>query len=397
MFLSVREIFEYGIAFVTIFITVFFLLIFMENRGRMRQSPKPPKALPGLTILIPAYNEQDTIAGTIGSALAADYARGRKEIIVIDDGSKDATLRIARGYERKGVLVLHRGNAGKAAALNYGLTKVKTELVATLDSDSYIEKDALLKMVGYFKDPEVGAVTSVMKVWEPRNPLEKLQRLEYLLMVFSRRLMSFIDSVNVTPGPLSMFRKKVFDEIGGYDEKSILEDQELAMRMQAHHYRIAASMDAIVHTVVPRSLGALAKQRVRWQRGGVRNILKHYYLMNPKYGDFGMVMMPISILSVLALFLVFFIMAYYLLNGTFGLVLEFGPEALWLGLRPLHVISLIILLCSVVWAVIGLRQLRGEALSPLWLVLYVLFYAPVITFFWIITAFKELKMERLRW
>lgn len=395
--LSLKEGLEYGLAFLTLFATVFFLLVFLENKGRVRESPKPPKKLPSLSILIPAYNEEETIAATIESALKAFWPGAEKNIIVIDDGSTDSTLEIARGFAKNGVLVLHQKNAGKGRALNNGLKRTDSEFVATLDSDSYIQKDALLKLVGYFADPQVGAVTPLMKVSRPKNTLQKFQRIEYLLTVFSRKLLSFINAINVTPGPLSMFRKSVFDAVGGYDERNILEDQEMAMRIQAHQYKIASSMDAVVFTSVPETLGDLVKQRVRWHRGGIRNILKHRYLVSPKYGDFGVLVMPLAIISIFALFLVFGLAISSLFSGTPNAFLTYGVDGLLFGLKPLHVLSVIILVSTVVWSYIGIRQLQGETLSAPFLALYLVVYAPLITLFWIVTLFKEIKGEKLRW
>ncbi len=393
---SLKEFLEYGLAFLTLFATVFFLLVFLENRSRVRESPNFPKKLPSLTILIPAYNEEATIGKTIVSALDARYPGGLKKIIVIDDGSTDRTLSIARRFSGK-ITVLHQENGGKGKALNVGLRHVRTELVATLDSDSYLEKGALLKMVGYFSDPSVGAVTSLMKVWQPKNTLQHFQRIEYLLTVFSRKLLSFINAINVTPGPLSMFRKSVFDQVGGYDEKNILEDQEMAMRIQAHQYRIASSMDATVFTAVPDTLSALVRQRVRWHRGGLRNILKHHYLVSPAYGDFGVLVMPLAILSILALFVVFGLAIYSLVSGSGNSFLQYGLSSFYFGLTPLHVLSAIIFVSTLLWTFIGLRQLKGETASAPFLLLYLLLYAPLITLFWLVTAYKELKGEKLRW
>ncbi|MBI5226227.1 glycosyltransferase family 2 protein [Candidatus Micrarchaeota archaeon] len=388
---------EYALAFLTLFATVFFLLVFLENRSRIQESPKPPKKLPSLTILIPAYNEEATIGATIESALNAKWPGARKQIVVIDDGSKDNTLKIARSFAKKGVLVLHQTNGGKGKALNNGLKHADTMMVATMDSDSYMDPHALLKLVGYFADSKVGAVTPLMKVWQPKNTLEKFQRIEYLLTVFSRKLLSFINSINVTPGPLSMFRKSVFDHVGGYDERNILEDQEMAMRIQAHQYQIASSMDAVVYTSVPSTLRELIKQRVRWHRGGIRNILKHHYLVSPKYGDFGVLVMPLAIISILALFVVFGLALFSLFSGTPNAFLSYGVQGLIFGLTPLHVLSAIILISTIVWSYVGIRQLQGETLSAPFLALYLLLYAPLITLFWLVTLFKEITREKLRW
>ncbi|MEK6923779.1 MAG: glycosyltransferase [Candidatus Micrarchaeota archaeon] len=385
--------FEYGLAFLTIFVTVFFLLVLLENRGELNRRLALPRRLPLVSIIIPAFNEEESIEATIESALAADYPR--KQIIVVDDGSTDGTLRIARRFARCGVLVLHQPNRGKGAALNLGLGHARGELVATLDSDSFLEKDSLRKMLPFFSNPRVGAVTSVMKVHEPRTPLQRLQRLEYLVTVFNRRLLSFINAINVTPGPLSMFRRKVFDKVGRYDERNILEDQEMALRIQAADYEIASSMDAVVYTRVPSTLQQLTRQRVRWHRGGIRNMLKHYYLVNPRYGDFGLFVMPLGIFSVFALFAVFAVAISALLSGS--PFLQYGLDAVFYSLTPLHFLSAIIFVGTVGWAYVGVKSIEGEGVNPVELMAYVLLYAPLITLFWVVTVFKELKREKLRW
>lgn len=397
--MDIRLALAYGLSFMTLFATVFFLLVYLENHGRVRETPKPPKKLPSLTIIIPAYNEEDGIAHTIQSALDARYPGGTKNIIVVDDGSNDKTAAIAAGFAKKhkNVALMRQKNAGKARALNNALSKTKTELVATLDADSFMEKDALLHMVGYFSDKKVAAVTPLMKVHEPKNVLEKLQRVEYLLTVFSRKLQSFIHSVTVTPGPLSVFRRSVFDEVGGYDEGNILEDQEMAYRIQGKQYHIASSLDAIVYTRVPNTLKALVNQRVRWHRGGIRNIIKHSYLLSPKYGDFGLLVMPLAILSIFAVFIVFLLGVYAVLSGTVGELFAYGLENIYLGLTPLHVLGVLIFLATVAWAYIGIRQMQGERLSTPTLALYLLIYTPLITYFWLVTAFREIKREKLRW
>ncbi|MBI4361006.1 glycosyltransferase family 2 protein [Candidatus Micrarchaeota archaeon] len=397
--MEIRLLLAYGLSFLTLFATVFFILVYLENRERVRESPKPPKKLPSLTIIIPAYNEEDGLAQTIQSVLDVDYKKGVKNIIVVDDGSKDRTPMIARPFaeKHKNVTLIRQKNAGKARALNNALSKTKTELVATLDADSFIQKDALLHMVGYFSDPKVAAVTPLMKVYQPKTVLEKLQRVEYLLTVFSRKLQSFIHSVTVTPGPLSMFRRNVFDEVGGYDEGNILEDQEMAYRIQGHQYQIASSLDAVVYTRVPKTLNALVNQRVRWHRGGIRNIIKHWYLVSPKYGDFGLLVMPLAILSIFAVFIVFLLMLYAVFSGTVGELFAYGLENIYLGLTPLHVLGVLIFTATVAWAYLGIRQMQGERLSTPVLALYLLIYTPLITFFWLVTAFRELRREKLKW
>jgi cellulose synthase/poly-beta-1,6-N-acetylglucosamine synthase-like glycosyltransferase len=227
--------------------------------------------------------------------------------------------------------------------------------------------------------------------------IEKFQRIEYLLTVFSRKLQSFIHSVNVTPGPLSLFRRSIFNKVGGYDEHNILEDQEMAMRIQGHQYEIASSLDAIVYTRVPDNFSDLISQRVRWHRGGVRNILKHHYLVSPKYGDFGILVMPLAILSIFMVFVVLALATFTILTGAFGELFRFGLDKLYIGITPLHVLSLIIFIATVSWAYLGIRQIKGEHLSAPFLALYLIVYTPLITLFWVVTAIKEIRREKLKW
>ncbi|MFH0971587.1 MAG: glycosyltransferase [Candidatus Micrarchaeota archaeon] len=389
---------EYSIGFLTLYVIVFFLLVFLQNMGKINKEPRPPKVLPKISVLIPAFNEEECIAGTIESVLNAGYPRSKLDIIVINDGSTDNTLKIARKYGKNKVRVINKENSGKAASLNAGIAVAKGELIATLDADSYIEKGSIQKMLGYFADPKVAAVTSVMKVHDPRNVLQRLQGIEYLVTVFSRKILSYLNSINVTPGPLSIIRKRIFKEIGGYEETNLLEDQEMAMRIQSYNYKIESSMSAVVYTEAPSTLRSLVNQRVRWHRGGIRNILKHHYLVSPKYGDFGMFVMPVAILSTLLVFAVFLIAIFSLLtNNSLLDLFTHGFDALFFSFTGLQALGTLIMITTIAWAVLGIKYIQRERISAPFLLLYIIIYAPLITLFWLATAFKEIKRERLRW
>ncbi|NUN11922.1 glycosyltransferase family 2 protein [Candidatus Micrarchaeota archaeon] len=393
--IDLKSFLEYALAFLTIFVTVLFLLVFLKNRKNISFTPEAKK-LRSITVLIPTFNDGETIKETIESVLKVDYPRNLLEVIVINDGSTDDTLEKLKSFGKK-ITLLNKTNGGKANALNLGLKHAKGEIIATLDSDSYVAEDSFKKMIGFFDDESVGAVTSNMKVWKPSRFIEKLQNVEYILTVFSRRLLSFLDAINVTPGPLSMIRKKVFDQIGGYDEQNILEDQEIALRIQAHHWRIEASLEAKVYTATPKTFSGLVRQRVRWHRGGIRNIVKHYYLVGRNYGDFGVMFMPLGIITIFVLFAVFAVFFYSLFNGFAPLeLLSFGTESLWLGLTPIHVISFIIFAISIVWMFIGLSNMK-ETVSIPYLLLYLIVYAPIVTLFWVVTLWKELTRQKLEW
>ncbi len=392
------SVLEYGVAFITLYVLVVFILVLMQNFSEVSRAPKPPRKLPSLTVLIPAFNEQETIAKCIESVLDAAYPKKLLEVIVINDGSTDSTLQIAKRYQKNGVKVIDKKNSGKADSLNAGLKIAKGEYVATLDSDSFIDKDAFKQMLGHFESKDVAAVTSVLRVYEPRNILQEFQKVEYLYMVFTRKLLSFMDSVTVTPGPMSLFRREVFRKVGDFDATCMLEDQEMAFRLQKNNYRIASSMSATVSTVVPSDLKGLLRQRIRWNRGGLRNLIKHYYLVSPKYGDFGLFTIPVAMISIVMIFLLFSLAVFFTLTSSlFSDLMDYGPDILFFSISGVQVLAAFILILTFVWLLYGFALFRKENVSLKSILVYLLVYTPLMMFFWLAAAFKEVRHEALKW
>ena len=397
---SIARILEYAIAFLALYVTVFFLFVFLSRRGEMAKVPKMRKGWePRISVVVPAYNEEKNIGRCIESVLGADYPKSKLEIIVVDDGSTDNTYKIAKGYAGKhgNVRVFRQKNSGNAAEpKNKGVSKAKGEIIATLDADAYIQKDTIRKMLPHFESDDVAAVTAAVKVAGPRSFIEKLQEVEYLYTIFSRRVLVFIEAVQVTPGPFSMFRKWVFEKIGGFDPKNILEDQEFAMRMQQYNYKIRSSIDANVYTEVPRGFFGLLKQRTRWHRGGLKNAVKYTNLIGPKYGDLGMMVMPLGLIAVVAIFGVIFINIYYhAFRPVYPALL--GAEVFWMGIGPIHFIGLVIFLLTMVWVYYGIKVMRETKVGPVMVLAYLFSYAYLITLFWISAILKEVRGERLTW
>ncbi len=280
---------DYILGFVSLYFLTYIFLTYIEEEWDEPETSEFPK----ITILIPAFNESKGIESTVKSALGQDYPDF--EVIVIDDGSTDDT---ADKANRFGVKVIRQKNSGKATAMNKGISLANGELIATLDADSVAEKDALRNMVGFFKEPEVMAVTATMKVKDEKNTLVRMQKAEYIFSNMMVKIFSLLESVVVTPGPLSLFRKKTFDELGGFKGKTMAEDNEMALRIQGANYKIRSSKKAVVYTKAPDSLGALFRQRKRWYVGYVENIRSYLWLINPKYGELGAFIIPASILLI---------------------------------------------------------------------------------------------------
>jgi len=387
---------NYSIAFFSLFTVLFFVLLFLRYRKDLGSKPAPRGWTPQVSIVIPAYNEEAHIAKTIESALSIDYPRDKLQVIVVDDGSKDGTLEAARGYEKDGVMVLAQQNKGKGAALNNGLRHAKGELIATMDADSEIMGGTLRELLPMFDDKEVMAVTPAIKVKPGAGKLlVELQRIEYLMILFSRKLLSFIDSVPVTPGPFSIFRAEVFGKVGVFDEHNLVEDQEICLRIQAANYKVRSSMTAIVHTDVPDNMKDLLRQRVRWQRGGLRNYWKYRFLMKPEYGDFGMFFVPLNYISIIA----FFLILGLLINSFFAA--PYYMKYIWLdsfglGLGLVTIIGALVMLSTVLWLYLSVRAFN-EKIPIRNLFLFVLFYWYLMVGYNVLTAVKEIRREPATW
>ena len=263
--------------FIAFYFLFLFALIYIQNKKYIFYCPIPNKEY-SLSIVIPCYNEGKTIERTVKSVLDAGY-KNLKKVIVVDDCSKDDSYDIIKSLAKKYSQVMAvqtPKNTGCAAgSKNYGAKFVDTELIGFSDGDSFIEKGAIDKTVGFFNDEKVGSVTSSVLVHNRDSFIGKVQSIEYKVIKFSRKLLEFIDSIYVTPGPLGVFRKSIFDKIGGFDEKNLTEDIEITWHLQAEGYKVKMAVPARAYTVAPSKFKDWLKQRNRWNIGGLQTIGKY--------------------------------------------------------------------------------------------------------------------------
>ena len=307
------EILMYITSYFGLFAALFFLLTLFENRNHLK-NPKPQKVLPTVTVMVPACNEEFSLSKTIKSLLNLDYPKNKLQIIIIDDGSVDNTYKIAKEWAKKHkcIRALTKPNGGKGTALNLGLKYTTGEIVGCLDADSVVDSDCLLKMVGYFKNKNVGAVTPSLKCTTPKTIWQRIQTIEFLLGVYLRKVFSFLGAIHVTPGPFTMFRKSFFDKTGGYDETTVTEDIEVALRLQSKGYEIENAMDANVYAIAMPTFLTTRKQRVRWYRGFLDNVFNYKNLFSKKYGNLGLFVLPSSFASIFLAITVSFYLIYHL-------------------------------------------------------------------------------------
>jgi hyaluronan synthase len=243
---------------------------------------------PTLTVIIPAYNEGAMVAQSIDSVAKAHYPLERLRILVVDDGSRDDTWEHiqAAAARHPGLVrtIKFACNRGKRAALEAGFHMAHSEVVVTIDSDSIIEKDALLAMVGPFRDPKVGAVAGKVTVYNLHQGLiPRMLKVRYALSFdFLRAVQSTYGTVYCCPGALAAYRSTVLHKVlNAWSRQTFMgvqctygEDRAMTNYIIAEGYDTLYQRAAVVHTAVPRGYWQLCKMFLRWDRSYVREELR---------------------------------------------------------------------------------------------------------------------------
>lgn len=231
-----------------------------------------------VTIIVPAYNEEDVIVPSLEGVINQTYPN--IEILVVDDGSKDRTYELAKTFEfddgNRSLKVLSKVNGGKSRALNHGIERAKGNLICAVDADSKLSSNAIELLVQHFKDPQIAAVAGSISVVNTDTFITKLQALEYIQgLNMVKNAQAYIKLVNIIPGPLGMFRKDAMKKVGYYEHDTFAEDCDLTLSLIAHGYKIEFEPDAVAYTEAPENLLDLLKQRYRWTRGILQAIKKN--------------------------------------------------------------------------------------------------------------------------
>ncbi|HKP81826.1 MAG TPA: glycosyltransferase, partial [Pyrinomonadaceae bacterium] len=249
---------------------------------------------PFVSILVPAYNEALVIENTIRSLLASDYLR--YEIIVIDDGSYDATSKVVaeKFKHEERVRLLTVANAGKASALNTGLRHARGEIVVALDADTLFAPQTVGALAHRFYDERLGAIAGNAKVGNRVNIVTRWQALEYITSQnMDRRAFASLNCITVVPGAVGAWRKDLLVEVGGFPSDTLAEDQDLTLQIRRLGYSIGYEETAIAWTEAPHDLRSLAKQRFRWAYGTLQCMWKHQdALFRRRFGTLGFIAMP---------------------------------------------------------------------------------------------------------
>jgi cellulose synthase/poly-beta-1,6-N-acetylglucosamine synthase-like glycosyltransferase/spore germination protein YaaH/peptidoglycan/xylan/chitin deacetylase (PgdA/CDA1 family) len=276
-----------------LFLGIFALVQRVREPGR-EPALLDPQTGPLITVLIPCFNEEKVIVESVTRILASDWRN--LEVIVLDDGSKDATAAVARkafaGEPRVELMTFENG--GKARALNRGLARARGEIIVALDADTLFPPDTLGRLARWFVDGRVGAVAGNAIVGNRLNLITRWQALEYVTAQnLERRALAALGAVTVVPGAVGAWRRSVLMDLGGYPADTLAEDQDLTLAVQRAGWRVEFDASARAYTEAPDTVGGLLKQRFRWSFGTLQCIWKHRAgLFNPKRPVLGFVAMP---------------------------------------------------------------------------------------------------------
>lgn len=378
---TVQTVVQYIFCFIALYAQVFILLVAFRERKEIIRGTVIPKDVqwPGVTVIVPCWNEEETVAGTIKSLLALDYPKDKLFIKVVDDGSTDNTWQEMQAFKGMPMVeLIHKENGGKHTAMNAAIATTTTQYIGCLDADAFVEHDALKKTIYQFiKDPELMAVSPTVIVHEPKGFFQKAQEVEFNTFILFKKVLGLLDGIHVTQGQFSVYDKKVFDDLGPYKRAHNTEDLEIAYRMQVHGYKIGQCHDAFVYTVTPDTFKTLYKQRLRWAYGFINNSFDYRkYLLKSDYGAFSMFTVPLGLLWMLSSLVTMFFILWNIGLALFNLVEKLIATNFYIGhismsnfnlfyfdMRPITLVSILLLLIFLGTALLG-QKLGRKRVVP---------------------------------
>lgn len=387
------------------------LLAFASHRRRRHEGGVRRGAWPFVSIFVPSYNEGATIEAALRSLIELDYPR--YEVIVINDGSTDDTLRRARQFEGRHagctVRVLDKPNGGKWSAHNLAFQRSTGELILCIDADSRLCPGALHAMVARMADPAVDGIAGQMRVRNRNRLLSRLQGLEYLISNGAVRTgQGLFGSVLIVPGPIGMFRRPVLEEVwlrysanqdsggpravaGPFEGDTFAEDFDLSLAILSLGGRIVYEPGAVSFTNAPETAFALINQRYRWTRGAMQVLLKFLRrarkeprILSPRLLGW------ISATSALDLTLLP-VLHFLALGFVLVLLAAGGNLSLLLGM---FAALLLVQLTAAAWFV----SLHGDRMELLRVLpAYGLYTGVLLPGAWLISVYDQIRGKSMRW
>ena len=236
---------------------------------------------PRVSVVIPAYNEGKNIGECLSSIFDSEYPKEKMEVIVVDDGSTDNTLKIVKKY--KNIKVLKQNHLGKVEALNLGALNSSYEFVLTVDADTTLDKNCIKELLNPLLDKNIGATTGNNVVKNNKSLISSFQNVEYHFSNLIRNSFSKVFKNGIWfSGSLACYRKTALKKIGFFKKDTLAEDQDVALEMKKFGYVTLNVPSAFGYTLVPTKMSDLYKQRARWWIGTLQSIVKNKQLFSMK-------------------------------------------------------------------------------------------------------------------
>ncbi len=414
--MSIGSIVAHGLVFLSVYVQLFLLVTFLQKRKDLKNEDMVHDIklirYPSVEVMVPAWNEGTTVHATVESLLALEYPAEKLSVVLVDDGSTDDTWKEMQKYEgHPRVRIFQKENGGKHTAVNYGIERSEAEYVSCLDADSFVAPDALKRIMYTFEThPEAMAVAPSIIIYKPKNFLQMLQRVEYNMSLYTKKMLSFLGAIHVTPGPFSVFKREVFLTIGMFRKAHNTEDAEIAFRMQTNHMPIVHSHLAHVYTVAPDTMSKLFRQRLRWIYGFIQNVIDYRrVIFSKKYGNFSMFTIPAGIISIGTIIYIFTSLLVNLSKSvvekiiqiqTVGWGASFNAPSLnffFMNTKTTMLVSVVLYTFVAIAIVQGQRIAKEKKWFSSYLIPYMIVYS-VITPLWLMKAvWNSITAQKPKW
>lgn len=315
-----------AVKIVTDILTVIFFLVTLSYYLLLCYKPKRRKAdsaFTSVTVIIPAHNEQRYIEACVQSVIKAEF-NGDKEIIVVDDGSSDATAEIVSRIPS--VTLIRQAHTGKAATLNMAIARATGQLVAIIDGDTEIEPNALMEMQKDLEQEKTAATTCPIAVKNRQEGVLMWVHVEQLYASLLRSIMTKVNANVINSGQCGMFRKKELVDCGGFSTFGLSEDMDVAIRLVRAGYHLSFTEGTMAYTNMPESFAWFWKQRARWARGGLNNLVRHLRLNTSVIDVYSM---PLVVFGYIQALIMGGFTLYKIIDGYFYLYFTYGHFFNW--------------------------------------------------------------------
>jgi len=377
-------------ALITIRIAILAVLIGIGSFKKPVKARARKKFEPLVTVLIPAYNEEENIKSAVNSVVKNTYKK--KEVIVIDDGSTDRTAAIVEEFCLKNptepIKLIRLENGGKAHALTIGTDLAHGELLVIVDGDAALEKSAIEMMVQHFSNPAIGAVAGKVETAREKTLLSAFQALEYAMgQNIDKRAMSVVGAVGVVPGPAGTWRKSLVLKAGGFPQDTIVEDQDMTLTILRMGYKVIYEPRAITFTETPNTVRNFLKQRFRWVYGTIQCFWKHKGIFWERpWSWLGLLVMPNTLF-----FGILMPLTYPIIDTVLIISLIFGgASTLWLPIILYTVIDML-------YALWGVWGEKGGLRLILYVPLQRFFYRQLLYYTVIKSLVRAIEGRGARW